>query len=82
MRRAYQDFGFIIEDEQFYGVSLGYDYCAEHEWGIKDMKEDLGIPELKRQKFLSFTVNSTVVIKSRTINVKDPEKVFVYTGRR
>jgi hypothetical protein len=33
MRRGFQNSGFIEENNIFFGVSLGYDYCAEHEWG-------------------------------------------------
>ena len=44
MRQAYNDFEVLIQDGVFIGVALGYDYCAEHEWGIKDLKEELGIP--------------------------------------
>lgn len=69
MRRAYQDYGFIIENEKFLGVSLGFDFCAEHEWGTDDMKRVLQIPELSRK---------TAGIKSRTISVKKPENIFFY----
>lgn len=78
MRQSYNDSGFIIRDNVFYGVSLGYDYCAEHEWGIKEMQHILEIPELKRKKFLGYTYFSTAGIKSRMINVKNPENFFVY----
>jgi hypothetical protein len=69
MRRASNDCGFIIEDDTFFGVSLGYDYCAEHEWGIEKMKSALRIPSLTK---------STIGLKSRTINLKKPENIFVY----
>lgn len=44
MRRASQNVE-IVNDEKgnFMGVSLGYDYCAEHEWGIKGIKREFGI---------------------------------------
>lgn len=29
----------LQKDNRFYGVSLGSDYCAEHEWGIKGLRE-------------------------------------------
>lgn len=53
MRKAYNDFEFV-QDEQdnFIGISLGYDYCAEHEWGIEGIKSKLGIPrELVSENF-------------------------------
>lgn len=43
MRRAYSDFSIIKDGDTFYGISLGYDFCAEHEWGIEDMRRNLGI---------------------------------------
>jgi len=46
MRKAYNDVS-IVRDEnknnQLIGISLGYDFCAEHEWGIKGIKEEFGI---------------------------------------
>ena len=29
---------------QIIGISLGWDFCAEHEWGIQDMQRSFGIP--------------------------------------
>lgn len=34
----------IVCDNKFFGVILAADYCAEHEWGIKDLKQEFGIP--------------------------------------
>lgn len=46
MRRTFNDLQVLhTEDNQLLGVVLGYDYCAEHEWGIKGIKRDFGIPE-------------------------------------
>jgi len=69
MRRAFHDFGFIEEDGVFFGVTLGFDFTAEHEWGISDMKRVLEIPELKK---------SNAGIKSRMIGIKHPETVIHY----
>ena len=33
----------IFMDEVFLGVNLSADYCAEHEWGIKGLKQDFGL---------------------------------------
>lgn len=42
MRRGYN--GHLIEENGiFYGVALGADYCAEHEWGIKGICRRFGI---------------------------------------
>ena len=44
MRRAYHDTDFILdEDGNFIGINLGYDSCAEHEWGIKTIQNLFGI---------------------------------------
>lgn len=58
MRKAYNDYGFIIEDDVFYGVSLGWDFTAEHEWGIEGLKLSFKIPELTKK---------TMGVKSRQI---------------
>lgn len=50
MRKAYHDVSIVRNEEkdnQLIGVSLGYDYCAEHEWGIKGIKRDFGIDNSK-----------------------------------
>lgn len=45
MRKASFDYCLWMVDDKFVGVSLGHDYCAEHEWGIREMKGLFGIPE-------------------------------------
>ena len=45
MRKAYNSNGFIVNEDKFIGISLGYDYCAEHEQGIKEINRGFGIPE-------------------------------------
>jgi hypothetical protein len=45
MRKATQDKGIIVIDGQFIGISLGRDYCAEHEWGIKELRSRFGLRE-------------------------------------
>jgi len=55
MRRA-QNPELIFNDEVLLGVNLSYDFCAEHEWGIKGLKNAFGISEdisdygMKRRK--------------------------------
>jgi hypothetical protein len=66
MRKASQDNGILVEDGKFIGIALGYDYCAEHEWGIKDLKRICGIPEANKK---------TMGVKNRTIT-KVPPIVF------
>ena len=45
MRKASQSYGLIVIDDIFIGIALGYDLCAEHEWGISGIKRSFGIPE-------------------------------------
>jgi hypothetical protein len=42
MRRA-NDIKILTEGQEFIGICLGADYCAEHEWGIKDLIEAFDI---------------------------------------
>ena len=48
MRRAIQNFHLLIDDGTFCGVSLGYDYTAEHEWGIRGIIREFGLKTDKR----------------------------------
>jgi hypothetical protein len=67
MRKASQDYGIIIIDDKFIGISLGYDYTAEHEWGIKELRRRFAIPE---------GTNKNMGIKNRTISKNIDNLVF------
>lgn len=43
MRRAYSEVGFIQDGQTLQGFSLGFDFCAEHEYGMPSIMEELGI---------------------------------------
>lgn len=44
--RSGRDNGILkSESGQLIGINLGADYCSEHEWGIKDLRRDLGMSE-------------------------------------
>lgn len=44
MKPATNDVEFIFDDEKnLIGVNLGWDYTAEHEWGIDELKKSFGI---------------------------------------
>ena len=60
MKQAFFGYDFIDFNGVFIGVSLGYDYTSEHEWGIGKMTNALGIPE---------TTRDNVGIKCRTITL-------------
>lgn len=49
IRRAYHDVDFFEQDGFQVGISLGYDYCAEHECDISGIKESFGISEPTRE---------------------------------
>lgn len=55
------------EPETLLGINLGWDFAAEHEFGLKDTRRDFGVSELKK---------STAGIKSRTATVM-PAKLFL-----
>lgn len=45
MRRAFNDVAFLtLEDGTTAGICLGFDFCAEHEFGVKRIKQAMGIP--------------------------------------
>lgn len=45
MREAFFDHRFFRnESNEFLGICLGYDHCAEHEWGFKGIVESFQIP--------------------------------------
>lgn len=43
MRKSYNDVGFLIRDDILLGVNLGWDHCAEHEWGIGYIHDCFGL---------------------------------------
>lgn len=45
MRRAFSNVTLLSNEneKEVIGVSLGYDYCAEHEWGIEDLNRKFGV---------------------------------------
>jgi len=43
MRRATGETEFVNLENIIIGVNLGYDFCAEHEWGIRGLRSDFGI---------------------------------------
>lgn len=69
MRRA-NDNGFLFEGDVLVGVNLGADYCAEHEWGIKNLCRDFGIGPVRGRKVEPFSdplKEGKVGIEARTI---------------
>lgn len=44
MRKCFTDTGLFKIDDKIVGINLGFDFCAEHEWGTDRLKRGLGIP--------------------------------------
>ena len=72
MRKAYNDYGIITHDDQFLGISLGYDFTSEHEWGIKGIRNKFGIPESSKKN---------MGVDSRTITTI-PKVVYVNENKK
>lgn len=44
MREAFFDKSWLLsEDGSLKGLALGYDRCAQHEWGVKELTDQLGV---------------------------------------
>jgi len=55
MREGRFDYSIIrSEAGQFIGFCLGYDYAAEHEWGIKRLRSDFGMGDIENSELLGF----------------------------
>ena len=72
MRKAYNNYSILMYENQFIGISLGYDHCAEHEWGIKGMKRKFGIPEPTKKN---------MGVKARTITQCDENELVFQTEK-
>jgi hypothetical protein len=68
MRKAYNDYSILMLNDVFIGISLGYDYCSEHEWGIDKMRRRFGIPD---------SSNQTMGIKNRQITKCPDNLIFL-----
>lgn len=73
MRKG-RDNGFIVMNGVFVGVSLGADYCAEHEWGIEKLHNAWGIPYTDESKpgLLRRTVTKMPTSYTSFLNIKTP----------
>jgi len=43
MRDAFMDKNLLDLNGKIVGINLGYDFCAEHEWGIKGIRDHFGV---------------------------------------
>lgn len=76
MRTAYNDVDLVSENGNIIGINLGFDFCAEHEWGVKGIAQDLGVGELEDAagllKGLATELPENLCFK--TYKPRDPEK--------
>lgn len=68
MRRAYSEVGWASYEgqEQTYGFCLGFDFCAEHEWGAPYIQACFGLP----------TPGTAVGLEGRTVT-RVPEELVL-----
>lgn len=71
MRKSYDPVK-LEDNGKLMAISLGADYCAEHEWGIAGIKRSLGVPESVTRKIYG--------AKARTITKNDKIN-FVKTSK-
>jgi len=62
MRTAYNNVQFIVENGVFKGISLGFDFCAEHECGIKGLLHKFNVE--KKLGFKKALSNPFSIVKS------------------
>ena len=82
MRRGNNN-GLLILDSKLVGVNLGADYCAEHEWGIKDIQRKLGIDKTKLgldARKISINPSSLVWVENYKFNPKDKKDKTLWSG--
>lgn len=65
MRLATNSYEPVIIGDTVFGVNLGFDFCAEHEWGFKWAARHLGRPATPTRDCLG--------VKARTTTKHDPE---------
>lgn len=66
MRKAYSDICFLsmpvpLSEDVLVGISLGFDFCSEHEWGIQGIKNLLGIKEPSKENMGTKARKATLV---------------------
>lgn len=60
MRQAFYDTQWMHDDAgALIGISLGHDFCAEHEWGARQMKAQFGVDDSRPRGVGSRTVRNT-----------------------
>lgn len=83
MRRASQSNGLIVNNDKFIGIALGFDFCAEHEWGITDLKRICGMPDASRKNMgvANRTITKVPLLVFREETYKKRKMALLFTGR-
>jgi hypothetical protein len=78
MRAATDKFGVIEIDGKLVGVALGYEFCAEHEWGFR-WRRDLGIPEKPTRELLGVEsrTNTKCALQAKLFTRNNGEVVLI-----
>jgi hypothetical protein len=76
MRAATNNYGLIIEENEVVGISLGYDFTAEHEGGIRTLKDLLNTKEINFEKQKKKINKKSLGIEARRIKSTE----HLYTG--
>lgn len=74
MRSAWNGTSFISLNNEVIGICLGYDFCSEHEWGIRPLERYLGMQKTKKTLMGLGPEKPVLGIDSRrihTLDVKD-----------
>jgi len=75
MRRAFNNVGFVGEDDIIFGVSLGSDFTSEHEWGYGGIKRKFDINDKKSG------IKGRKINKVGTILYAENDEMCVLTSR-
>lgn len=80
MRRSYHEVGFVGHDGNTIGVCLGFNFCSEHEEGIRDLKKHLDIRADERTAF-GF-VKPLLGLESRKVNYVDERSLIWHSPKK
>lgn len=70
MRKGFNNKKIITDlDGTFIGISLGYDFCSEHEWGIKGINSILGVNRSK------LGIKGRIITKNDCVTYKEEGEI-------
>ena len=62
MRAGLSDTDFVKHNDEIIAVNLGWDFCSEHEWGIKEIKSSFGINDELTKKNVGFITRKVTIL--------------------